>query len=302
MQLVCAFDYHPVRPELALSVAFVMTLLYDWVLTFGEEVEFVWQQKMKIGSVLFLLNRYIPMIYLVISMNSYTNRAIREDKFCRAWIYLDIWIRVLCNGLINVLLLLRTWALWEKSRTILIFLSVLLMVCMLAASSQSLYSSLTIVQIPLLNSIRPCLFTVPNADFIYGSLVSCIVFDSAVLILTLVKAVPARQPDGLTPLITQLLKDGVQYFVVLFLIAIANIIMAGHVPPALATTLFTLYSVTTSTLGCRLILNLRGSILHTASDDDGDLTTKLNTLIFNRHSDDPTVTVRDRNEDLEGAS
>jgi len=52
------------------------------------------------------------------------------------------------------------------------------------------------------------------------------VFDSTVLIFTLVKAVPARQPGGLTPLITQLLKNGIQYFAILFLIAIANVILA----------------------------------------------------------------------------
>jgi len=63
-------------------VAFVMALLYDYLLTFGEEVEFVWQQRMSLGKILFLLNRYIPMIDLVVVMNSWTNPAVQQDKLC----------------------------------------------------------------------------------------------------------------------------------------------------------------------------------------------------------------------------
>jgi len=37
------------------TVAFVMVLLYDYVLTFAEEVEFVWRQKMGLAKMLFLL-------------------------------------------------------------------------------------------------------------------------------------------------------------------------------------------------------------------------------------------------------
>jgi len=32
------------------TVAFVMTLLYDYTLTFGEEVEYVWQQRISLGK------------------------------------------------------------------------------------------------------------------------------------------------------------------------------------------------------------------------------------------------------------
>lgn len=265
------------------AVAFVMILLYDYVLTFGEEVEFIWKQKISVGSILFLFNRYMPMIDLVIAMNSYTNRAIQQDKFCLPWVRIDVWITVLCVGIIDVLLLLRTWALWGRSKTILICLSVLLVACILAASGTSLYYSLTVVEFPSLDNIRSCLYTIPNINIIYGSYVSSILFDSTVMILTLIKAVPARQPNGLTPLITQLLKDGVQYFVIIFLTAIVNMIMVNLAPPAPSATLSILYLVMASTLGCRLILNLRGSILRPAYNEE-NTTIYLNTLVFNNHS------------------
>jgi len=269
-----------------------MVLLYDYVLTFGEEAEFIWQQKMNFGNILFILNRYMPMIDLVITLNSYTNRGVQQDKFCLLWFNIEVWIRLLCSWVINVLLLLRTWAIWGRSRTMLICLSILLVVCMLAASGLSLYSSLTVAEIPSLNSIRPCLYTIPNTNVLYATLVSCIVFDCTVLILTLVKIVPAWQPGGVTPLITQLLKDGIQYFVMIFLIAIANIIMIHIAPTALATTLSILYIVAASTLGCRMILNLRGLSLRPGYNED-DTTIDLNTLVFNNHPNRQTVAMHE---------
>lgn len=138
-------------------------------------------------------------------------------------------------------------------------------------------------EFPSLDNIRSCLYTIPNINIIYGSYVSSILFDSTVIILTLIKAVPARQPNGLTPLITQLLKDGVQYFVIIFLTAIVNMIMVNLAPPAPSATLSILYLVMASTLGCRLILNLRGSILRPAYNEE-NTTIYLNTLVFNNHS------------------
>jgi len=183
---------------------------------------------------------------------------------------------------LSVLLLLRTWAIWGRSRTMLICLGVLLVVCMLSVSGLSLYCLLTGTEIPSLNSIRPCLYTIPNTNIFYTFLVGCVVFDSTVLILTLVKIVPAWQPGGVTPLITQLLKDGIQYFVMIFLIGIANIVMIHVAPAGLTATLSILYMVAASTLGCRLILNLRGSVLRSTYNEE-DTTTDLNTLVFNNH-------------------
>ncbi|KIM75818.1 hypothetical protein PILCRDRAFT_665697 [Piloderma croceum F 1598] len=61
-------------------VASVTFLLYDYALTFAQEVEFVWQQKMGLGKALFLLNRYIPMIDLVFRMIANVEPAINSHK------------------------------------------------------------------------------------------------------------------------------------------------------------------------------------------------------------------------------
>jgi len=167
-------------------------------------------------------------------------------------------------------MLLRTWAIWGRSRRIFIFLSVLLMVCGLGASAPALYMSLTVTEIPSLDSIRPCQDVFPNPDVLYGIWASFIAFDSTVMTLTLIKVLPIWKSSGLTPLVNQLLKDGIQYFIMIFLIVIAGIVTTAVASDAFGTTVFSLYTAMTSTLGSRLILNLRGWILRPRHNDDGE--------------------------------
>jgi len=257
-------------------------------LTFGEEVEFVWQQKISLGKVLFLLNRYIPMINLVVFMNSYTNPTIRQDKLCLPWFQVYNWLGILAFLVLATLMMLRTYALWGRSRKILISLSVLLVVCFLGTAGPALYLSLAVVAMPSPSNIQLCKYTFPNTNILYCILVSCIVFDLTIIILTLVKTVPARMRNGWTPLIGLFLKDGIQYFILMFLISVANIVVISQSPPALSTTLFAFNAAIAPLLGSHLMLNLRGSILRTSHDDE-DQVIKMKTIIFNHHTYDETI-------------
>lgn len=127
------------------------------------------------------------------------------------------------------------------------------MVCIIVATWSILY---TVTPIPALG-IRPCGNNDPSTNAFFGLWISFIVYDSTVMILTLIKAVPSLQPNVSTPLITRLLKEGVQYFVLIFLASIANIIIitVGPCSP---------YRAMTAVLCSHLVLNLRGSVLRQA--------------------------------------
>lgn len=45
------------------SVAASAGAMYDWVLTFGQEVELIWKQRWSLMTVLFLSVRYLAIIY-----------------------------------------------------------------------------------------------------------------------------------------------------------------------------------------------------------------------------------------------
>jgi len=237
------------------------------------------------------------MVDLIILMNTYVNQAIHNDKFCLPWWEVDTWLAILNVIVIDTMLLLRTWAIWRRSRNILICLSVLLVLCIAAASGSTLYESLTVMKVPSPDGIRPCETTYPKPNVFYGLWVSLIVFDFAIVTLTLIKMLPALHPNQPTPFIAQLLRDGVIYFVVIFLASVANVIVITTAPPALATMLVTFYRSITSTLCSRLVLNLRGIISCPIYHED--TTINMDTLVFAGHPGGAAIVKLDTMENVE---
>ncbi|KAG2351971.1 hypothetical protein BDR07DRAFT_1440369 [Suillus spraguei] len=50
------------------TIASVIVVTYDWVLTFGQEVELVWRQRWSLMTVLYLAVRYLGIFYAVLVM------------------------------------------------------------------------------------------------------------------------------------------------------------------------------------------------------------------------------------------
>jgi len=134
-------------------------------------------------------------------------------------------------------------------------------------------------ELPSFPGISPCKWAPQRTNLLYGIWVSAIVFDSAILTFTVVKVVTVLQPGVPTPLITGFLKDGFQYYIMIFSAAIANIVTITVAPASLATTFANFYRVVATALGSRLILNLRGLIFRPSYTEE-PTTIELDTLVF----------------------
>ncbi|KAJ7483259.1 hypothetical protein FB451DRAFT_1233922 [Mycena latifolia] len=246
------------------TAAFVSILVYDWLLTLRSEVEYIWKQKMSFGKLLYLLNRYLVIIDLVILLNSYANPIIRGSKvFCVPWFHIDSWLGVISIVTIDTIMLIRVWAMWHRSKKALVFLLSLQVLCNLAEAGATLWASLTLFSIPSPNNIRPCLTGFARPNVLYALFMGVVVWDLVVMVATLIRAIPAlRLNRTATPMIGLLLRDGIQYFVLMLFIALGCIIVLNVAPGALATMLLTLQRVTNSVIGSRIMLNLRGMLLN----------------------------------------
>ncbi|OAX37273.1 hypothetical protein K503DRAFT_783740 [Rhizopogon vinicolor AM-OR11-026] len=89
-------------------VACFIIVLYDWVLTFGEEVELIWRQRWSLMTGLYISVRYTGMAYTVKSSVSFIERC-----------------SVAVNILLGVIMIIRLHAMYQQSRKILIFLGVI---------------------------------------------------------------------------------------------------------------------------------------------------------------------------------
>ena len=50
----------------ALTTLLVL-LVYEWIITLGTEVNLFWKRKISLATCLFLLNRYLPLLWQVFS-------------------------------------------------------------------------------------------------------------------------------------------------------------------------------------------------------------------------------------------
>ncbi|KAF5350881.1 hypothetical protein D9758_010481 [Tetrapyrgos nigripes] len=102
------------------SILVTATLLcYDYLCTFEHEVAYIWPQPLTIGSVLFFLNRYSPFIDTFLNISLTFTDISPED--CLVQYQVVIWLVFWGMVFSEAILLLRTYAIWERRRSILIF-------------------------------------------------------------------------------------------------------------------------------------------------------------------------------------
>ncbi|KAG1789269.1 uncharacterized protein HD556DRAFT_1494875 [Suillus plorans] len=70
------------------AVASSTALIYDWVLTFGEEVELIWRQRWSLMTLLYLIIRYVGIPYYII--NSMMGSSVTDAGSRKMLIFLTI--------------------------------------------------------------------------------------------------------------------------------------------------------------------------------------------------------------------
>ncbi|KAG1733573.1 uncharacterized protein EDB91DRAFT_1348720 [Suillus paluster] len=106
------------------TVAASAAVVYDWALTFGQEVELVWMQRWSLMTVLYLITRYagIPftIIYIILDL-----LPISLTDAVSGIMYSALnWINVITAVMLDVIMIARLHAMYQGSRKMLIFLIV----------------------------------------------------------------------------------------------------------------------------------------------------------------------------------
>jgi len=245
------------------SVAAVVILLYDYLLCLPWEIVYIWQSRSKwnLGKRLYILNRYIPMINLVIHLNTFVNPAM-SPQFCKDWFYIDVSLSWFSLAIIVLLLTVRTVALYDRERKITLFISLIAVLTMAALASVVVIISVRIRVETIPQEIRtviPGCFYTEETNYISSVWICPTIFEACVCILTLFKAAQHARSKTLkySPLFLALYRDGFLYFFVIFGTAVANLLVWLIVPLSLGQLLIMLYRTSMCVMSCRIILNLR---------------------------------------------
>lgn len=103
-------------------------LAYDWALSFGQELDLVWRQRWTFMTILYISVRYAGIVSSVLSMLLSFPGVSLTDFACNILYFIQLWMPFVAFCMLGVITITRIYAMYQRSRKILIFLSVTLLV------------------------------------------------------------------------------------------------------------------------------------------------------------------------------
>ncbi|KAJ7238167.1 hypothetical protein C8J57DRAFT_1727663 [Mycena rebaudengoi] len=234
-------------------------LVYDYALTFPAEVARFWGTHMTWGTTLFYLNRYSVLLgtALIVAEVLLTTTDPSKTAMCAALQGYRTYFSLLSVILVAVILITRTYALYERNKLVLSFM----MVVGLAAFA----FALTILirrehhRDTLAFQLKTIVCPLPNPHDsnrrIAAAWGGMLVFDVMIFMLTLYKALRYETRTG--SLFGVLLRDGSMYFGIMTTVNAINIGIYAMGGPILSGSVTAIATALSSVLINRLMLNLR---------------------------------------------
>ncbi|KAG2126079.1 hypothetical protein BD769DRAFT_1668514 [Suillus cothurnatus] len=186
-------------------------LAFDYCITFSEEVQWTWFKPWDVTRVIFIISRYLP--FAGAGMTAY------GDNQCTSILEGNI-IHLIGIVAAEALLVIRTWAFWQRSKRLMIGLLVYSVLTITAAIAADLSPTM------LIPGEEP-----PKGTYYFQSTRNSAVvyiflamFESLLLVLTVYKRVHDYR-DFQGGIVQTLYYDGMIYMLCILTITIANVII-----------------------------------------------------------------------------
>ncbi|KAF8452865.1 hypothetical protein L210DRAFT_3639310 [Boletus edulis BED1] len=194
-----------------LSLAGVTIVVYDYILNFSREIEYVWLRPWTWVSTMFVVVRYIGLCWIII----FTLYAVSG------------WAFIVFLSATDLILILRVYAMWNRSRTILSILlfiyvpqNIISVVLGGIYNNPNTYLSVTLVQFLDFSFCKDLFIDTPATLPVYratprlvlsAALVILAVFQTLKQSFEMYKATKQWQPNQY---MQKLVGDGILYFIV----------------------------------------------------------------------------------------
>ncbi|KAI0799751.1 hypothetical protein BC629DRAFT_1591903 [Irpex lacteus] len=247
------------------EVASVTILAWDVLIMFSDEVELIWKQRWTPAKALYLLARYLPLGFqlalLAINTDGTTGLHFTGEQ-CRKWMIFQAIVLQMVITTVDIILIMRLFALYNKSRLLLILLST----TFLAEITYLSYNLATVT--PRLGFAEDCFVRSSPPSFIIYWIVS-LVFETLLFVLTLIKFAKAMMDGwGKRPVMQEFVRDGTWAYALIFVTMVINSALYKSVHSPLAGICFTWLQSVLSFAGSRLILSPRRRSTNRAASTD----------------------------------
>jgi len=235
------------------DVAAATLLVWEYIVTLSSEITLVWPSRWGLLKILFILTRYLPFVDVPGILYTRLKPSITVGECSNAFKFTG-WLMVFGIVIAEVILVVRTWAIWGRTRFMAICLASVFTLCVVPVIYiESVYlDSVSFTPIPSSGCFVSQGSTLIGIDFII-----IITFESFVLVLTLIKGVKHYRHFGVHGCLSVLYRDGILFFVYLLGISVINLAVAVVAPSDLANGLVTLQRVIHATVSARVLINLR---------------------------------------------
>ncbi|KAH9993505.1 hypothetical protein BJV74DRAFT_368159 [Russula compacta] len=208
---------HIIFAERYISAVALAMLAYDYMLTFGDEIEYIWRRPITSVKVIYLILRYgvaLGEVFYFRALSGLTTNM--SHNVCVGSLIVVAVIGSMALVLANYIMLIRVYTLWDHRPWMLrtLYIGYTLSVCV-----TTVFVVMTIVQlIPHMISepyiFRMCLI-VGRSPYWIGIWLSQALFDVFLFILTLFNAA-SRPRRANVKIISDLHRDGCVFYVGLF--------------------------------------------------------------------------------------
>ncbi|EJU01848.1 hypothetical protein DACRYDRAFT_116284 [Dacryopinax primogenitus] len=239
------------------TVASFCLFVYDWIITLPLEAKYVWPSPWSLGKVLFLLTRYLALIdtSVIIPRQLGNNLSTTDCQILYQW---STWSMVVGVAIADIILAMRTWAIWSRSRAwgFLLAFAWFSVYSITFGTMGKGMSGLTF-GLPPDPALKGC-FIIAAGDqgILFIGFVVIMVFDLFTFTVTAIKGIDhIRRGDS--ALVSVLYRDGLLFSAVLCVISVLNIIVLEHLSSDLFDVLVVLFRSVHAILACRIMLHIR---------------------------------------------
>ncbi|KDR84624.1 hypothetical protein GALMADRAFT_262781 [Galerina marginata CBS 339.88] len=232
-------------------------LVWDILLTFDNEVNLVWRADWNFMKVLFIFQRYLPLLDSVYLTLKYQLGTDLGEGECLRLIKTSGWLAVVGFATSEVILTLRAWAVWNRNSVLTVVLLVLSCAIWipLAVFEGGFLSSLKLGPPPY-PGFSGCFIVGANND-VFVCILLLMVWNLLVFGLMAFVGIQTSVWKSRSRLSQLVYRDGAIYYFYLFIMAILNVVAVVAFPFGYGFVLLPLQRCLHSVLASRVLLNLR---------------------------------------------
>ncbi|KAJ8096252.1 hypothetical protein PM082_011395 [Marasmius tenuissimus] len=231
-------------------------VVYDTLLNFDNELHFIWASPWTSVKVLYLVQRYLPFVDVVILLVYY--QSLTDPKQCLTTMRIIGWLSFAGALLAEALMSIRVWAVWGRSRYILACLGILYIGCFTPGAFYfgKFIQGVAYGNPPFPISNREGCLIVGGNNLLYITWTMFAVYDTASFILMMIPVARAYRRGGRSSVIRIIYQDGIKYSVFLSAFSLMNIVVMITCP-SFVFLLSSVERVFHSVIASRAILHIR---------------------------------------------